>query len=75
MTQKESEFITGSQPQMGMHSNGVWRSMETYGKLQNGMEHRRMVQKVMGSSEIRLERKDKKWYVRGHDRDSERFNC
>jgi hypothetical protein len=56
MTQKESEFIKGSQPQMGTRSNRVWRSTETYGKLQNGMERRRMVRKVMGSSEIRLGR-------------------
>jgi hypothetical protein len=57
MTQRESEFIKGSQPQMGTHSNGVWRSTEMYGELQNNMKHRRMVWKVMGSSEIRLGRK------------------
>jgi hypothetical protein len=53
MTQRESEFINGTQPQMGMHSNGVWKVTETYGKQQNSMEHRRMVWKVMDTSEIR----------------------
>jgi hypothetical protein len=53
MTQRESEFIKESQPQMGTRSNGVWRSMETYGESWNDMERRRMVWKMMGSSEIR----------------------
>jgi hypothetical protein len=53
MTQRESEFIKETQPQMGMHSNGVWKVAETYGKQQNNTESKRMVRKVMDVSEIR----------------------
>jgi hypothetical protein len=53
MTQRESEFIKGTQPQMGTCSNRVWKVTEIYGKQQNGTEHRRMVWKVMDASEIR----------------------
>jgi hypothetical protein len=53
MTQRESEFIKGTQLQMGTRSNGVWKVTETYGKQQNSTEHRRMVQKVIDTSEIR----------------------
>jgi hypothetical protein len=48
MTHKKSEFIKGTQPQMGTRSNGVWKVTETYRKQWNGTERRRTVRKVMG---------------------------